>query len=232
MSIAQQVLDEHDLYPVHEEDTVPDIPEHELQTRYLRDALAAQLPGRFVTGEICMYWRRGDKRSYVAPDVVVVDHPRQQPDSGPPAIGDETRLPRVYLKWLDARALFVIEVGSDSTFRRDEGPKVERYLTDLGVGEYLYCHAARERLRMWRLVDGAPQEVPANERGRMESRELDLEFGLDAGGFLWVYTPDGERLPTYQEERSRAAGLELELERLRTELGRRSGKRPQASGTE
>jgi hypothetical protein len=65
-------VDERDLYPVHEEDDVPEIPRHERQNGYLRAALRTHLPDAFVTGNVCVYWERGNTRDYVAPDVFVV----------------------------------------------------------------------------------------------------------------------------------------------------------------
>jgi Uma2 family endonuclease len=235
--VRGEAVDEHTLYPVHEEDSVPENPDHEYQTRYLRDALSARLPQHWVTGEICMYWERDARERYVAPDVLVVEGTREQ-NPHP-----------VYLAWSDSPALLVIEVGSVSTFRKDEGPKVDRYLRDLGVREYLYCHALRERLRMWRLEGGSPVEVMTNEQGRVVSRELDLEFGLDADRFLRIYERDGRALLTHEEEhhraeqehrraeqeraraeqeRQRALALEREVERLREELRWQQGPNPAA----
>ncbi len=97
MSAAPElVIDEHDLYPVHEEDSVPDVPEQENQTRYLRNALGAALPHCGVTGEVCIYWAPGQLNRCVASDVLVVEGPAP---ASPP---------RVHLKWLDSRALLVI----------------------------------------------------------------------------------------------------------------------------
>src|SRR5512136_3128620 len=108
-------IDEHDLYPVHEEDNVPENPIHREQVRYLEGALAAHLPGKWVTGDICMYWEERNFHQYVAPDVLVVDGERPDP------------LPSTYLRWRDAPVLLVIEIGSKSTFKRDEEPKLETY---------------------------------------------------------------------------------------------------------
>ena len=246
MSVApREQLDEHELYPVHEEDTVPERPQHEAQVRYLREALGTRLPQYWVTGDVCMYWEELAFALYRAPDVLVVDRPR-------PA-----ELPPVYLKWSDSAALMVVEVGSKSTFREDEGPKVERYLLDLGVAEYLYFwphrNPKRRRLRMWRLIDDEAMDVAPLPGGRYFSETLGLEFGLDETGFLRVYERDGTPLPTSvelsalarqereraeherqraehereraeqerqraEQERERAAALEQELDRLRKQL--------------
>src|SRR5205823_4651707 len=82
--------DEHDHYPVHEEDSVPKIPAHYRQSRYFSGALQAYRPDLWVTGETCLYWEQGNTRDYAAPDVAVIGCP-------PP---DEP--PRVWLMWVDA----------------------------------------------------------------------------------------------------------------------------------
>ncbi|MBI3946559.1 MAG: Uma2 family endonuclease [Armatimonadetes bacterium] len=91
--------------------------------RYLRDALGAHLPGRWVTGNICMYWEPENVQRYAAPDVLVVDGPAREP------------LPTVYLKWSDPPALLVVEIGSKSTFLSDEGPQLGTYAWRLAVPE-------------------------------------------------------------------------------------------------
>lgn len=189
---AGPAVDEHDLYPVHEEDNVPEKPLHELVAGYLKDALRAHLPGKWVTGDVCMYWERGNMRKYAAPDVLVVDAPAPDP------------LPPVYLKWLDPPSLLVAEVGSKSTFLKDEGPKPAIYEQLLEVPEYLYYHPDRHELRLYRRQAGGYREVLPDARGRVHSEGLDVWFGVDAADWLRVYTPDGEMLLTHEEsERAR-----------------------------
>src|SRR5438094_3755839 len=118
---------EHDRYPVHEEDSVPQTPRHYSQAHYLVGALRAHFPHLWVTSDTCLYWERGNKRRYVAPDVAVIDAP-------PPADPEN-----VYLAWSDPPLLFVAEIGSRSTLQADTGPKVPTYERDLRVPEYLYA---------------------------------------------------------------------------------------------
>jgi hypothetical protein len=73
-------VDERDLYPLDEEDEVTEISFHEREVRFLRNAIAAQHPGWFVTGNVGIYWVRGDCSLYAAPDVFVVREPLPQPD--------------------------------------------------------------------------------------------------------------------------------------------------------
>ncbi len=194
-------VDEHDIYPVHEEDNVPEKSLHEYQARYLRGALQARFPDRWVTGDICMYWEERNYHQYAAPDVLVVDAPPPDP------------LPPVYLRWRDAPALLVIEIGSRSTFVSDEGPKLATYGLDLRVPEYLYYHPDRHDLRFYRLGDRGYEAVMPDARGWVHSETLDLWFGADEAGRIAAYTPAGERLLSHEEE----ARLRQEEARLRQE---------------
>ncbi len=199
-------VDEHDLYPDHEEDRIPLKPRHELQTRYLRDALAARFPSLWATGEISMYWEKGNPRKCVLPDVVVIDCPPPKP------------LPSTYLKWVDPPVLVVMEIGSKSTFRRDEKPKVRTYEVDLASAEYLYFHPDREELRFFRMGAQGYQRVAPDARGRVYSEMLELWFGPDEEGWLRAYTADGERLLTHEE--SEHARREAEHARREAEHAR------------
>lgn len=181
------VVDEHELYPIHEEDNVPEKPLHETQVRYLRDALTAHFPNRWVTGDICMYWEERSFHQYAAPDVLVVDCEPADPT------------PDVHLKWVDPPALLVIEVGSRSTFVRDEGPKLDIYGFDLQIPEYIYYHPTRHHLYLYRLAEKGYETVLPDARGWVYSNTLDVWFGEDASRKLRIFTPGGDVLLSHQE---------------------------------
>ena len=220
MAVARErVIDEHELYPVHEEDTLPERPEHEYQVWLLKSMLRTRLPQHWTTGDICMYWEERNFHQYVAPDVLVV--------RGPAPVEP----PGVYLAWTDPPALLTIEIGSRSTLREDEGPKVSRYLIDLGVPEYLHFtphrNPRRRTLALWRLQGEEPVQVRQNRKTRLLSQTLDLEFGLDERGVLRLYERDGRPLPApeeLQQQAQRVQALEEEVERLKAELKRQSKK--------
>jgi Uma2 family endonuclease len=214
-------VDDQDYYPLHEEDDVPEIPPHEATARYLRDAAAVRFPGWLVTGNVCLYWKRGNTKKYRAPDLLVVKGP----------LAEEVH--RVYLTWQQPRVTFVAEIGSKSTFRKDEGPKVEIYRDLIRAEEYLYADPPRRVLRLWRWLDEEFREVAPEGNGRVRSAALDLEFGFNAAGDLRVYTLEGAVLPTHEESEAarqaaeaarqaaeaRAAELERQLAELRARLG-------------
>jgi Uma2 family endonuclease len=189
--LTPAAVDERDLYPLHEEDDVPEIPHHEQVVRYLRDAIGAHGPDWFVTGNVCIYWEPGNHEAYAAPDVFVVRAALAQPD------------PRVYLLWRDPPIVFVAEVGSRSTSQDEEGVRLERYRDVLRVPEHLYLDPESKDLRLRRLGPGGYELVAVEPSGRVRSEQLQLEFEVDEDGFLWVFTPDGERLLTYEAEAER-----------------------------
>jgi len=207
-------VDDQEYYPLHEEDDVPEIPPHRRDVTYLDNALSAHFPGWFVTGNVCLYWKRGNTKRYRAPDLLVVKGPLAE------------AVHRVYLTWQQPRVTFVAEIGSKSTFRKDEEPKVAIYRDLIQAEEYLYADPPRGVLRLWRWLEGEFREVTPEANGRRRSAALALEFGFNATGELRVYTLEGEVLLTHEESEAarqaaeaRAAELERQLAALRARLG-------------
>jgi Uma2 family endonuclease len=180
-------------YPVHEEDDVPESPEHEQQNTYLRPALRAHLRGAFVTGNICICWEPGNTKDYAAPDVLVV--PGWQP---------ETRI-RVYRLWAFPPIAFVAEIFSVSDTTAIRKRKERRYAEQVGAREYLSYDEERGTLVLRRLGARGYEAVEPLPNGRVRSEQLGLEFGCDETGFLWAYTLEGEKLPNYEELEELAA---------------------------
>ena len=199
--------DEHDRYPVHEEDSLPETPVHERIARYLRNALGAHLAEKWVTGDVCMYWERGNTQLYAAPDVLVVSGPAPDP------------VTPVYLRWRDAPPLLVADVGLRSPLVQDEGPKLATYGWHLSVPEYLYYHPDRRELHLYRLTEGVYRDALPDAHGRVRSEVLDVWFGVDDAGELRVYTSAGDVLLTHEE--SEQARREAEQARREAEQARR-----------
>jgi Uma2 family endonuclease len=207
-------VDDQEYYPLHEEDDVPEVPPHRRRVTYLYDALTVRFPGWFVTSNVCIYWERGNTKKYRAPDLFVVQEP----------LAEEVH--RVYQTWKQPPVTFVAEIGSKSTFRKDEGPKVEIYQDLIRAEEYLYADPPKGILRLWRLGSAGYTEVAPAANGRLRSERLDLDFGLDEAGELRVHTLAGERLLTHEETEAarqaaeaRAAELERQLAELRASRG-------------
>lgn len=120
-------VDEQKLYPVHEEESVPEGSPHEFAVRYLRDALAVLFRDCLVTGDICIYWERGNTQRYAAPDVLVARGRQRLP------------LPRTYLLWREPPVSFVVEIGSDRTRQIDLEEKPGTYSEHVKAQEYFYA---------------------------------------------------------------------------------------------
>jgi Uma2 family endonuclease len=217
-------LEDRDLYPLHQEDDVPEILFHERVVRYLRYALEAHLPDRFVGGNACIYWEPRNFQKYAAPDVFVTQGPPAQPT------------PRVYLTFEDPPIDFVAEIASRETRRLDTGDRMQTYGEILAVSEYLFYDPDSGELRLHRLVDAGYVAVTPGANGRLRSEVLGLEFGMDREGFLWAYTPDGERLLAHTEEVERRREAEArtaeETKRRTTEARRRRQAEKRAQSAE
>lgn len=202
----------------------------------------------YVSGNILLFYRPGNRRRHVSPDVLVVK-------------GLEHRERDNYLLWEEGLPPnVVIEVTSKSTRDEDLEDKFEIYRDEVQVAEYFLFDPRREylapALQGYRLTAGQYVRIEA-EAGRLPSRELALSLE-DHEGRLRFYDPlRGGWLPTPEEaceaaeaerrqaearsqqaeaERRQAAAAlaraEAELERLRQELAasRAGTARPPTAG--
>ena len=184
-----------------------------------------------------IYYREGDLRKVVSPDVYVV-------------LGvDKYPLRRSFYTWAEgAVPTTVFEFLSDATANQDRHEKVQRYLTEMGVQEYFIHQPDMERpieFRGWRRnAAGNIVEIVPDAQGGLFSEALNLYFRWEDQlhshvRLLRPYLPDGTPITTSMEEhhlrveaeerRDEAEALaaeeaqrreeaELELERLRAQL--------------
>lgn len=188
-------------YSTHPEDNMPETDSHEYSVRYLRGAVASASEEWRVSGNVCIYWERGNYQRYVAPDLFVLQEPRSTPGR------------RVVLAWQEPPILFALEVISRTTRKLDEEEKPALCAEHLRIPEFLLYDPERHTLRTGRLGPNGYDPVLPGPNGRSRSVSLGLEFGLGENGFLWVYDQNGERIPL-QEELHQA--LTLAEERLET----------------
>jgi hypothetical protein len=211
ITVPASWVDDRSLYPIHEEDDVPEIPRHEREVRNLLDVLSFRFPDRFVTGNACIYWIPGDFQTYYAPDAFVAEGPPAEPE------------PRVYHIWQDPPIAFVAEVKSRWITEEQREHNFRICELVLCVPEFLEFDPETLLLRMWRLGAQGYESVVPEANGRLRSRELELEFGLDLEGRLRAYTQNGQLLRIYEEaerdreqaERDRALAEALAAEQAR-----------------
>ena len=198
----------------------------------------AEAPEIYVSGNLLVFYERGNRRKHVSPDVFVVRGVPKRP------------LRDHYLIWREGKAPeFVIEVTSKSTRGEDERKKRILYRDILKVTEYFLFDPTEDYLKPpfqgFRLVEG---EYIAIEPvlGRLPSTVLGLHLersGVDLRLFdpktkQWLPTPreraeaERERAEAEREraerEKAERTRVEAEVNRLREEnesLRRRLGKR-------
>ena len=209
----------------------------------LRNVFSAR-PDVYVAGDMFVYYRRGERNTRVAPDVLVV-------------IGADGNHPRYsWLIWEEGGKVpdFVMEVAGESTWVRDATEKRAIYAA-LGVLEYWRFDPTGEffspALIGERLVDGEYRSLGVGEdesgilRGHSDALGLDIcvledkKLHLyDTAAGEWILTPS-EQNAAYREQRealrerdaelreeraarreseSKLAEYEAEVERLRAQL--------------
>jgi Uma2 family endonuclease len=162
----------------------------------------------YVSGNLLIYYRQGDPKKRVAPDVFVAKECEQ-------------RLRRVFKIWEEPKGpSFALEVTSKKTRRQDLGPKKELY-AQLRIAEYLLYDPLGEwlhpSLQGFRLVDGSYVPWEPDENGGFVSQQLGITFRLEGGDLALFNTATGERLKTAEARLNDLAWLEQQLARLRAE---------------
>jgi Uma2 family endonuclease len=168
----------------------------------------------YVSGNMLMYYVRGDKRRHVSPDVFVAR-----------GIPKQKRRP-YYLVWEEGQAPHcVIELTSASTRDEDMRDKFTLYEQTLKVPEYFLFDPEGDylnpQLQGYRLVNGKYVRIEPVD-GRLASEVTGLHLERD-GERLRLFDPvNKRRLLTRAETRdlavAEAQAARAEAERLRLEL--------------
>jgi Uma2 family endonuclease len=167
----------------------------------------------YVSGNLLLFYVRGNKRRHISPDVFVV--------KGVPK-GDRLN----YILWEEGKAPhLVIELTSSSTRHEDVSRKFRLYQDVLKVKEYFLFDPLGDylqpQLQGYRLRGGSYQAVRP-VAGRLPSRVLELHLEAD-GEDLRLYDPQTQRwLPTPEER------ITLTEQRLRQQQQRAEQERQRA----
>ena len=155
-----------------------------------------------------IYYRKGDMKKFVAPDIYVVLGANKYP------------LRRSFYTWAEGVVPTVVfEFLSDATADRDRKEKVELYLREIGVQEYFIHQPELEKpaeFRGWRRnASGEIVEIVPDAEGGLFSEALNLYFRWEVQldthtRLLRPYLPDGTPLTTSREEEQ----LRVEAEAL------------------
>jgi Uma2 family endonuclease len=164
----------------------------------------------YISGNMFVYYARGNRRKHVAPDVFLVH-------------GVSSRYRDCYKIWEEAKPDLdlTIEFTSRSTREEDLENKFDLYRKELRVSEYLLFDPCAEYLepaqRLFRLTNGIYQPVDPVD-GRLPSEVLGLHFDRD-GSQLRLWNPATKLwLPTTQEIEGQLSKSQAENEQLRREL--------------
>lgn len=181
--------------------------------------------GAWVCCDINVYYKQGDPKTVVAPDIAV-------------AFGVDVAAVKgqsVYKVWeAGAAPCFALEIASPKTLRTDLHVKPDKY-AELGVDEYwrldptggdllnLPLQGERRQAGRWAPIEVAPDGDGL--RGRSDALGLDLCWRpprlrlWDIAEGAWLPDPD-EQAARADDLAARAAAAEAELAELRTRLGR------------
>jgi len=176
------------------------------------ESLKQHYAGRevYVSGNILLFYQKGNRRRHVSPDVLVVK-------------GLEQRERKNYLLWEEGRPPHVvIEVTSESTREEDIYDKFEIYRDKICIAEYFLFDPCREylqpALKGYRLVADEYESIRPIS-GRLPSVELSLHLE-EHENRLRFFDPSTSRwIPALQESRDAAEAerQQAETERQRAE---------------
>jgi Uma2 family endonuclease len=147
----------------------------------------ADVPDVYVWGNLFLYYREGDPKACVAPDIFLVRGVGKRTDNRR----------RIYKLWEEGGRVpsLVIELTSEST--RDEDREKKKLYERLGVEEYFlfdpFGEYVRPRLQGFRLEGGRYEPLPQRVDGSLESRTTGL-----------ILKPEGPRLRLRDKETGEA----------------------------
>jgi Uma2 family endonuclease len=175
--------------------------------------------GVHVSGDLFFYYRQGDPKSVVCPDVMVI-----------PGIPPGQR--RTYKLWEEGKVpCLVVEVTSESTVQEDLTRKKALY-EHLGVEEYVLYDPLAEALNPpiqgFRLAAGRYLKVSPEADSSLVSRTTGVTLRMEGERIRLVETATGRLLRRPEElradlrrEAAARRALEEEIARLRDELEHR-----------
>ncbi len=184
-------------------------------TRQALEAHFVQNPDVYISGDIMMYYKEGEPREHLAPDVLV-------------CFGINTKMRRTYKVWEEGKAPdFVMEFSSESTYDKDLTEKMVVYAS-LEIQDYflydpegLYLPTP---LMGYTLVDGVYEAISHDVHEGIHSSVLGLDFRLqdkeirifDPIANEWVKTKEEKESVRADSAEARAENAEVRVEQEAT----------------
>ena len=217
--ISYAPTDDIDLYPAEDGKPMAASDYHLrllIWTLQALEAHFAQSPEVYISGDIMMYYREGDPRKSISPDVLV-------------CFGINPKLRLTYKTWEEGKAPdFVMEFSSKSTYDKDLDEKMDVYCS-LGIQDYFLYDAEGlylpSPLMGFTLMDDAYVAIPSDDDGGIRSSVLGLDFHIRNGEIAiydpvandWVQTRAEQEAARAEQEAARA---EQEATRAEQEAAR------------
>ena len=167
----------------------------------------AQNPNVYVSGDIFVYYREGEPRKSISPDVLV-------------CFGINPKLRKTYKTWEEGKAPdFVMEFSSESTYEKDLNEKMDIYAS-LEIQDYFLYDAEGLSLPSpmmgFTLEDGLYMPIPPDEHEGIRSSVLGLDFRLQDGE-IRIYDPVANEWVQTRAERTEIVEARVEQEAARAE---------------
>lgn len=180
-------------------------------TRQALEAYYAEMPDVYISGDILIYYKEGDPRKSIVPDVLV-------------SFGIKKGLRDSYKTWVEGKAPdFVMAFASEKTYKDDLGREKDIYAS-MEIQDYFLYDAEGlylpSPLMGFTLVDGVYEAISPDVDEGIHSSVLELDFRLqdkeirifDPIANEWVQT-----LAEQAEALTEQAKARIEKERARTE---------------
>ncbi|MFN0079463.1 MAG: Uma2 family endonuclease [Prosthecobacter sp.] len=197
------------IYPVDNGEPLSNDTEHLKWITFLKNGLEDWFGDRtdvFVAADLLWYPIEGRPDICKAPDVMVVlDHPAGERLS--------------YKQWEEQHRMpdVVFEFISKSNTADEMMDKLDFY-SDMGCREFFIYDYRRGKFSSFLRNGGVGlHKTPPAADGSWHSKLLDLTFGLDPAGRLWIRRPDGKLMETQRQISVRA---DAEAKRADTETKR------------
>ncbi|MBD0336614.1 MAG: Uma2 family endonuclease [Cyanobacteria bacterium Co-bin13] len=166
----------------------------------------------YASGNLTVYYSPRQRKSedFRGPDFFVVLGTEKRPRKSWVVWEEEGRYPNV-----------IVELLSESTADTDRGLKKQIYQDTFRTPDYFWFDPNTLEFQGFHLVDGAYQDLSANEQGWLWSHQLQLFLGV-YGEKLRFFTAEGQLVPTPEEsaaaEQQRANAEQQRADKLAAKL--------------
>lgn len=171
------------------------------------DMLQNAFPEAYVSGNICLYYEKGNPKKMISPDSLLCRSQKREQK-------------RVYLAWEENAQLdMVVEHSSYSTKKEDHHKKKQIYERILKVPYYVIFDPHVIYLYVFELIDGKYQFVEANETGHYFMSDLNISIAIENSNELRLFDSAGNPIPTSSEKQAQRAELEAQrADKLQSQL--------------